>query len=312
MDSKMSLSSQVYIDDKQVGLILAEILGKSEAKEIRYLSYAFTNKTLLVRFDENDQDRFPKLELETNLISRIALETDLPVPSILYKDFSRKRIGYPFVVYSFLSGENLADSIIHIEKKEKLGIELGKLASVLHQIKFDDPKFSLASTEKNNSWKKILEEVITTGVNKLQTNNYVRVKGIEEYIKKEFSKIQEPKNYSLVHRDLQQQNLHWDNKLEKIVGVFDFESAMAGDHHFEFNFLERRLFKTYPVIRKSFYDTYSKHGNLNENHENIVRFYEVIRDLYFYNRDIQYGELDRANEDVESIERLVFDNWQVG
>ena len=89
---------------------------------------------------------------------------------------------------------------MHIEEKEKLGIELGKLASVLHQIKFDDPKFSLASTEKHNSWKKILEEVITTGINKLQINNYAHVKGVEEYIKKNFQKSKNPKIFPCTQR----------------------------------------------------------------------------------------------------------------
>ena len=157
MSTNTSLSSQVQIDNKEIEEMLSNLFPTNTVLEIRYLSYAYTNKTALVRLKgKNDkvvikicvkEDRFPKLELETNLIERISAETDLPVPKILYKDLSMKKFSYPFVVYSFLPGENLADSIIHIEDKVTLGTELGKIASQLHKITFGKPQFSLAERE---------------------------------------------------------------------------------------------------------------------------------------------------------------------
>lgn len=322
MSTNKPISSQVSLDNKLVGKLLSSVFGNSAVEEIRYLSYAFTNKTALVRLSGErekvvvkicvKEDRFPKLELEAQLIERISRETELPVPQILHKDFSRERFLYPFVIYSFLPGENLVDSIVHINDKTKLGAELGRLASQLHQIIFDKPSFSLASVEKTPQWTMIIGIICQRGIRCLRENNYSRTEDVENYVKKKISIVQEPKKYCLIHRDLQPQNLHWDNQSEKIVGLFDFESAMSGDHHFEFNFLERKLFKTYPETRETFYSSYAEQGQLGQNYKELVKFYEVVRDLYFYDRDTHYGELDRANGDIESIERLILGDWMVG
>ena len=321
MSTDKSISSQVQIEDKLIESLLSSLFKGSSVQEIRYLSYAFTNKTALVRFSSGEravikicvkEDRFSKLKLEVDLIERISSETGLPVPKVLHKDLSMKKFQYPFVVYSFLPGENLVDSIIHVKDKNRLGIELGRVAGQLHQITFDRPKFSLAAEDSQSSWIEIIGAICKTGIDRLRESNYSRIADAERYVQKNIAKIVEPKDYSLIHRDLQPQNLHWDSQSQKIVGIFDFESAMSGDRHFEFNFLERKLFKTYPDVRKGFYSSYSKHNRLDRNYEDIVKFYEVVRDLYFYDRDLHYGELDRANGDIESIERLIFDDWLVG
>lgn len=321
--SSQSISSQIDLDVKVIEAIISNIANKNNIEEIRYLSYAFTNKVILVRLKNEafekvvlkvcvKEDRVPKLKLETELISRLSKETNLPVPHIIFKDLSPKNLTYPFVIYSFLKGENLADAIVHITNKEKLGEQLALIASELHKISFDIPHLSLAVQEGNQTWIDIVKDICNVGIKQLKVNNFQRVNAIEDYVNKNFPLVKEPKSYKLIHRDIQPQNIHWDNDLQEITGIFDFESAMSGDYHFEFNFLERRLFKQYPEIRKSFYKAYATYSELDSNFEQLVKFYEVVRDLYFYNRDLFYRELDRANSDIESLERLILNDWNEG
>lgn len=323
MHTTQSVASQVDLDASYLDRVIQKTFENAAIREVRHLSYAYTNKTILVRLGgvrENKvvvkicvkKDRFPKLKLEADLIHRASTEVGLPVPKIINKDFSLKIIPYPFIIFSFLPGENLADAIIHIEDKGKLGQEIAQIASKIHTIKVDEPHFSLAEKIKYKSWVEIVETVCATGIKRLRENKYSRTTEVERYVSDNIKCVREPEKHTLIHRDIQPQNLHWDNKLKKIVGVFDFESAMSGDYHFEFNFLERMLFKAYPIVRTSFYNTYAKHNKLQENYEQLVRFYEVVRDLYFYDRDIDYGELDRADAAIESIERLIFRDWSVG
>lgn len=320
-NSKQSISSQIDFDEKLLESVVSKSLGKSKVLENRYLSYAYTNKTILMRFDDGTkvvvkvsvkEDRYPKLALEIELIERLLKDSKIPVPAILFKDLEMKEFPYPFVIYSFLDGTNLVDAIDEIQDKGEVGVDLAWIAFELHKFDYPEPKFSLASKGQAQSWKQIITETCENGLKTLKDNNYERLSELEKWVTNHISLVVEPKQYSLIHRDLQPQNIHWNIQEKRIQGVFDFESAMSGDFYFEFNFLERNLFKTYPEIKKSFYEAYNKHTPLRKDYDRLVLFYEVVRDLYFYPRDIKYGELDRANGDIESIERLVLHEFNVG
>lgn len=320
-NSNQSLSSQIKFDERLLEKVIAKNLKKKSVVETRYLSYAYTNKTILMRFDDNSkvvvkvsvkEDRYAKLSLEIDLIERVSKESKIPVPKVLYKDLQMTEFQYPFVVYSFLNGGNLVDAIDRIKDKGHVGIDLAWITFELHKFDYPEPKFSLASNGDKKTWCEIVSETCENGLLALRGNNYERLAKLEKWIEKHISLVKEPSQYSLIHRDLQPQNIHWNLKGKKIQGVFDFESAMSGDFYFEFNFLERNLFKTYPEIRETFYNTYNKNTPLRKDFERLVLFYEVVRDLYFYPRDIKYGELDRANGDIESIERLVLHEFNVG
>jgi aminoglycoside phosphotransferase (APT) family kinase protein len=319
--TKLSLSSQAEFDESKFKELVSKIFEGKDIEELRYLSYAYTNKTMLVRFADGvkvvakvsiKEDRFKKLALEVELVKRLKKETSLPVPDVLHSDQSRESFEYPFVIYSFLNGENLVDSIEHIKDKAKVGEELAKLTAGIHSVKLPSPKFSLTTEDEDEKWVDIIRQTCSDGIDALKHNHYERAGDIEKYVKENITLVSEPKEYTLIHRDLQPQNIHWNSKNSFIQGIFDFETAMSGDPVFEFNFLERQLFKVYPEIKKAFYPTYAKLSTLPDNLEGLVKFYEVTRDLHFYPRDIKYGELDRANGDIESLERLIFDDYNVG
>lgn len=320
-DSKQSISMQVDFDEQKLKDLVSKLFNNTKIEEVRYLSYAYTNKTMLFRFPDNrkvvvkvcvKEDRYPKLKLEVELIKRLGDETKLPIPKILHQDLSRDLFDYPFVIYSYLNGENLVDAMDYIADKKHVGIELARLSAEIHKIRIPNPSFSLATPYKGESWVGIINEICSNGIEALRSHNYERTNEIESYVNANITSISEPEQYCLIHRDLQPQNVHWDNKTKKVKGIFDFESAMSGDNLFEFNFLERQLFRTYPEMREPFYSTYSKISKLRPDFKKVVKFYEVVRDLYFFPRDLKYGELDRANGDIESLERTIFKDLNVG
>lgn len=290
-------------------------LDKKCSVKFTYLSYAFTNKTLLLEFSDHTkyvakvcikEDRFSKIELEAALLEKVGLETIVPVPKVIYKDFSQKEFQYPFAIYSFLKGKNLVDVIQDVNDYEKLGEDLAYITFQLHQIVYPMPLFSLANKQEEfSSWTEIIRGVCEEGIKALYDNNFKNASQIEKKVTNSIDIVREPVKYSLIHRDLQPQNVHWDTSSNKIIGVFDFESAGSGDFYFEFNFLERKLFKQYPMVKKAFYKKYNSHTILQKDFEELVKFYEIVRELYFFVRNAKYNEFDRQKKNIEALEELM-------
>lgn len=319
-DTKQSLSSRSTVEPREIQRLVKRAWPKALVLKIKPLAYAFTNKTFLLELEGGPErvvlkisaqpDRYDRLRSEVSLIKRLTTETSLPLPEILYEDLSGREFVHPFVFYSFLPGTNLVDAIDNIKSLPRLGQELARVALEIHKIKFPEAQFSLGQPEKETNWRNLINEKIERGLQKLAEAEYPKLTKLKGYLKEARPLLSEPENYSLVHRDFQAQNIHWDEKSQKIVGLFDFESAMSGDHHFEFNFLERYLFRAYPEVANTFYPTYAKGGKLQENFRELVRFYGVVRDLYFFVRDIEYREFDRSQKALESIEKLVFGDFK--
>lgn len=311
------MPSRVQFDERQLMSIVSGSLGGKTVEKSGQLPYSSSNRTLYISFDDGldvivkasvKESRFNRIIVESELIKRLKTETDLPLPEVLHVDSSRTSFPYPFVVYSFVGGTNLVDAITDIEDKKKVGVELADVAYQIHQIEFDSPQFSIAKGEMSESWEALLRGVCTAGITALTEQGCENIDAIQEYVDTNLKLVGEPSSYKLIHRDLQPQNLNWDVQEGRISGVFDFEAAMAGDPLFDFTYLEMRLFKAYPEIRKAFYETYSRHSPLRHDYEKAIEFYGVVRDLIFYPRNINYGELDRAEVALKSIEQVVFGN----
>ncbi|KKQ48988.1 MAG: hypothetical protein US95_C0003G0018 [Candidatus Woesebacteria bacterium GW2011_GWB1_38_5] len=315
--SKNSLPSQVSFDEQQLVSLLSNIFDGKKAKELYPLPYSSSNKTLILTFDDNSnivvkvsvrESRFDRISMEANLIKQLSKKTKLPLPQVLHTDFSRNDFQYPFVVYSYVKGINLVDAIKKIKNKKIIGTELANIANQIHQIEYMYPQFSLAKSPISKNWKSLIQEACNLGLTALDSHGYKNIIALEKYVHTKMKLIEEPRSYRLIHRDLQPQNIHWDLYLNRINGVFDFEAAMSGDYLFEFAYLETRLFKEHPEIRDSFYETYSRYNPLRSNYKEIVKFYEVVRDLIFFERDISYNELDRAKIALESLERIALED----
>ena len=114
-------------------------------------------------------------------------------------------------------------------------------------------------------------------------------------------KLTEPERYVLVHRDLQPQNINWDLRNSKIVGIFDFESAMSGDFMFDFALLERGLFKEYPLVKKGFYDGYGLRYKFPAGFEKTIEFYALMHLVYFFMRSVQEGWPERVKINLQRV-----------
>lgn len=69
MSTNTSISSQVQLDNKSIEEILSSVFNGAIVEEIRYLSYAYTNKTALVRLSGG----------KTNTVQR-SLNEEFPIP----------------------------------------------------------------------------------------------------------------------------------------------------------------------------------------------------------------------------------------
>ncbi|KKU19673.1 MAG: hypothetical protein UX77_C0003G0070 [Parcubacteria group bacterium GW2011_GWA1_47_11] len=304
-----SISQKVSISNEQIVKLLENVFPGNEVQKIVTMPHAYTNKTIKVLLRDDPQicivkislveKRYAGLKLEIELLEKLK-KIDIPVPKVFYSDLSLKAFSYPFAVYSFLSGDNLADVIDKIKDQDLLGRELADQAWKIHQLTFKKPYFSLAKPPAD-SWKQIWEEKMSMALPYFKQAEYSKYDLLSKAVEGGLLKLTEPEKYVLVHRDLQPQNINWDLSSSKIVGIFDFESAMSGDFMFDFALLERGLFKKYPLVKKGFYDEYALKYKLPAGFESSVKFYALMHLVYFYMRSVQEGWPERVKINMQRV-----------
>jgi len=306
------LHARVTISEEEIADLVHSFDAKAVVQSVAPLPHGFNNKISLVTTDTNKyvvkisvaEDKFKKLAVEADILEKLAAQTDLPVPKVLHSDFSQTTFAFPFAIYSYVSGENLVDCIEQVADKKVIGQELARAVAAIHSIHYPAAYFSLSSDKPDASWQAALRKKYDEAWPYFAQSGLPFVDTVRQELETGFANLKEPTSYTLIHRDLQPQNFHWDLTTNKLVGLFDFETAMSGDFLYEFSLLERNLFRLYPEIKESFYQTYSDISPLPENYPQQIAFYLLNQLVYFYMRSVQKSEDDRLAHLATEIEAL--------
>lgn len=229
----------------------------SENKISNILSFSSGHYNDVYKITTNDNsyilriapdDNTPKLFYEKDMMQAepylhklIAEKTDVPLPKVLYYDFSKEFIKRDFLIMEFMIGEHSNFSLF----------ELGRLVKKLHSVKADFFGYPNRNLPKKSSWKEtflfyvelIFNDCLQVGAITKEEYNWF----LDKYYKYKNS-IKEVLPVFL-HLDLWSANILVKNG--KINAILDFDRGMFGDPELEFAVLD-----TYGYATKEFFSGY--------------------------------------------------------
>ena len=198
---------------------------------------------ILTRPPISEMDKY-RLDKEAKLILRLASVKDrfpIPVPRIIHNENDTKKIGYKFIIMSYVDGETAENVWAKTSREEKSQFleEFAKITSSIHKANFEmfgdieeypTPRrfYSLNSLLKANTrrYAKML------GSSKLLPIKLVSK--TQNFIERNLEKTNFTKEPFLVHSDLNLSNIlvrkedNW-----KIKAILDFEWSYAADPIFD-------------------------------------------------------------------------------
>jgi len=218
-------------------------------------------------------DSVPKLfyeidmmKSEVNIHRLVRQLTELPVPEIIYYDFSRKIIEQDYLIMEYLPG-----SPGFFDEKE-----LGRYVKQLHAIKSQQCGYPERSAPTGKSWhdifhsyvKLIFNDCLSCGV--IDSDEYAQFLSIYQ----KHSDVITDVPPSLLHLDLWTQNiLTLDGR---ITGILDFDRGLYGDPELEFAVLD-----TYGYSTSQFFNGYGTPRPLDAKAQVRRRLY-IVYELIKY------------------------------
>lgn len=191
-------------------------------------------KTIYIRINEKPHI-FP-IEIAGYELMR---EQGIPVPNVLAYEPNPKTIGFPTMILSEASGEQLGKAHIGAEQEASIYEQMGDTLRKIHNIKLKG--FGLLKVEEGKLLGKFnsLTEFWESLRDRLQ-NDMVTLKDNNLLTRDEIGKLEEAFNEisavdipeaSLLHRDMQ--SSHVFVRGENLTGVIDLDRLEAGDPRYD-------------------------------------------------------------------------------
>jgi aminoglycoside phosphotransferase (APT) family kinase protein len=174
------------------------------------------------------------METEVNVLNKIKLLGDIPIPKVFYYDQSKEIIKNNFFFMEFVDGVPL--NKIHSQLTDKqygeISSELGEISRKIHSIKGSYFGYISQDDKKFHTWgqaflcmiKELLDDAIDARV--ILPYDYDKIYNMMYDKRKVLNIVKTP---SLIHKDLWEGNIFVDPKTAKITAIIDCERAIYGD-----------------------------------------------------------------------------------
>ncbi|MGR9049795.1 phosphotransferase family protein [Halobacillus faecis] len=177
-----------------------------------------------------------KGHIEKRILERV--QNHLPVPEVLYHDFSLSRVEYPFLVLSWVEGFQLSEVFNegNADQLSDAGHKVGRWLAEMHSIQFSAPGFF--DEELNvqefltigaDSFRSVLEDIITKGyveenIGSEMVEEIRRFADEQAYL---LDRIGEQR--SLVHSDFNPLNIlvKTGGEAVEVTGIIDWEFSFS-------------------------------------------------------------------------------------
>jgi fructosamine-3-kinase len=243
-------------------------------------------------------DNIPKLFYEVDMmksevnIHRLVREnTDVPVPKIVYHDFSREVIDRDYLIMEYLKG----DSGFFDES------ELGIYVRQIHSIKSDYYGYPERAAPTGKSWpdifynyvELIFRDCLSCGI--IDDNEYEHFISIYDNHINVITEVPP----SLLHLDLWTQNILTVNN--HITAILDFDRGLYGDPELEFAVLD-----TYGYSTPEFFDGYGK-PRPDDSDAQIRRILYIVYELikYAFIRYARGKSMPTGRSHVEQCKKIL-------
>ena len=225
---------EITLDIETVSNLLRTFIREEEISELESVSGGLNNsnikvitnlgnKYVLRLFSNNDG----RAELEGAVLKELQ-ETEVPVPHVLYEDYSLSQYDHPFILLSWMEGIQLSQSD-HFPAES-----VGKILAEIHRITFDsagmlDGKLGVKEPITINaaSFMNFMNEMLIEGYAPSHIGEK-EAKRIYNFAAEHASLLDDiGQQNSLVHSDFNPLNLLVDNNSE-VTAVLDWEYAFSG------------------------------------------------------------------------------------
>jgi aminoglycoside phosphotransferase (APT) family kinase protein len=181
------------------------------------------------------------LRTEADVLRLVKDNTDLPVPSVEFIDYTHDRIENDYFIMDYVDGvplNKIRDSLAAAEARaidENTGHYLKQMNSITGQFFGNYFQRELMSDSWRDSFDRMLRAVLEDGQSE-EVVLPVDYLPLYSRLSEHFAALEEVRIPQLVHWDLWDGNIFIDPITKKITGLIDFERALWGDYLMEANF----------------------------------------------------------------------------
>jgi len=240
----------------------------------------FVNDSYVVRFNARDPD-LPKYEREKWSFD-ILKDSSVPVPGRVILDNDKDICRYNFLITEKIDGHNLEKnwSNLKTDQMNTLATEAGRLLNQIHnkEIEFFGELANKGPYSKFENGFDFLKQKLELHIIQAKYNKIFDEKisnfaiGILNSKKDELLEVNRPK---LIHMDFHFGNLLY--KENRIVGVVDFEWAIAGDPLYDLVFWKNGE-GIYKDAQPHFLEGYGK-SSFSPREYSLMDLYQMIKNI---------------------------------
>lgn len=207
---------------------------------------------------------------EVSAMKKVANETEVPVPAILFYDNSYTILDREYFFMEMLKGSSfssLSDQMTE-EQKDKIYYDTGRYTGMLNQIQGSRFGYFGQKEKQGDNWYHVFYSMILDTYSDAERKNIFipakkdKVISLLERDRAIFEAVRTPK---FVHWDIWEGNVFVSEN--QITGIIDFERCLWADELMEFGF---RTFGHH----KAFFDGYGMTG-LNQEEERRAKWYDI-------------------------------------
>jgi aminoglycoside phosphotransferase (APT) family kinase protein len=229
-------------DDQTITHMLHDFLNGRKIAKVEVLGGGLSNSNLKIIL-ENKEMVVLRIYNESGLKAKVEkeilelVENTLPVPQVLYHDFSLAQFNYPFLLLSWVEGVQLSELFLTgDEALSNAGYEVGRHLARMHSIQFASPgffdehltvqKFELSGSE---SFKSLIDEMITGG-QATENLGQEMSRNIAKFTTDHAHLLDDKGNQSsLVHSDFNPLNIliQKEGNSVNVTGILDWEFSFS-------------------------------------------------------------------------------------
>ncbi|MDD5259575.1 MAG: aminoglycoside phosphotransferase family protein [bacterium] len=167
--------------------------------------------------------------------------TEIPVPKLLFSDFSRKMIDRDYIISEFVEGYSAFYHQKYLAKQEMDHIyrELGDYARRIHSLENKEQWFGYPPPfARDKKWSDFIAQYVRSLEEDLNRHPYLSLPkeySLSDITKKLVPQLDKVKTPRLIHGDLWLRNIliRKEHGCYKISAILDWDRALWGDPYFE-------------------------------------------------------------------------------
>jgi len=228
-----------------------------------------------------------KARKEAFLYEKIAHAVKIPLPKVLGSDDGK----LPYILYEKVPGTHV--DLIY-KKTQDIGLfeQAGEILAKLHSITFDRFGWIVGGAIRPalTKWEDFVLYDLGYKLGKLRNVSQMRAlrQGVLTAFDEHMGLLDIKSRPCLLHKDYYAAHILANSS--GVIGIIDFEWAIAGHNENDFTKLERWLFPKIPEARQAFFRGYKRFGAISQKYEERRQLYQLWHFVNMANISNEIGD----------------------